>query len=110
MPAGVTITIRLLDPATVPPPPGARVGNLTFGIEGRDASGTPLTALPAEVNLAVRYADQEVAGLNKQNVTLLWLDPADNQWKPATKLVTDPSTNYVASSTTALGTYTVSVP
>ena len=78
MPAGVTITIRLVDPATAPPPPGTLVGTLIFRVEAQDASGTPLTALPAEVNLAVRYTDQEVAGLNEQQATLSWLDPADN--------------------------------
>jgi len=110
MPAGLTITIRLVDPAPVPPPPGTRAGNLIFRIEAQDASGTPLTALPAEVNLAVRYADQDVAGLNEQRATLSWLDPADTRWKPAPKLATDPSTNYVAASVTALGTYALSVP
>jgi hypothetical protein len=110
MPAGVTITVRLVDPSTVPSPPGTRVGDLVFRIEARDGSGTPLTTLPAEVNLAVHYTDQEVAGLNEQQATLSWFDPADNRWKPAPKLATDPSTNYVAASVTALGTYAVSVP
>ena len=110
MPAGVTITIRLVDPTPPPPPPGTLVGNLIFRLEAQDASGTPLTALPAEVNLSVRYTDQDVAGLNKQQATLSWLDPADTRWKPAPKLATDPSTNYVAASVTALGTYALSVP
>jgi hypothetical protein len=110
MPAGVTITIRLMDPATAPPPPGTRAGNLIFRVEAQDVSGAPLTTLPAEVNLGVRYADQDVAGLNKQNATLVWLDPVDTRWKPATKPAADPSTNYLAASVTALGTYAVSVP
>jgi hypothetical protein len=110
MPTGVAITIRLVDSATAPSPPGTRAGNLIFRIEAQDASGARLTTLPAEVHLGVRYADQDVAGLNKQNATLLWLDPADTQWKPATKLAADPSTNYLAASVTALGTYAVSVP
>ena len=110
MPAGVTITIRLVDPATAPPPPGSLPGNLIFRVEAQDASGTPLTALPAEVNLAVRYADQDIAGLNEQQATLSWLDPANTRWKPAPKLATDPSTNYVAASVTALRTYALSVP
>ena len=110
MPAGVTIAVRLVDPATVPPPPGTRAGDLVFRIEARDGAGAPLTTLPAEVNLAARYVDQDVASLNEQNVTLSWLNPADNGWKPAPKLATDPSTNYVAASVTALGTYAVSVP
>jgi len=110
MPAGITLTLSLIDPSTPPPPPGTRAGDLIFRIEAKNASGAPLVTLPAEVHLGVRYGDQDVAGLNKQNATLSWLDPADNRWKPAAKLATDPSTNYVAASVTALGTYAVSVP
>jgi hypothetical protein len=110
MPTGVTITIRFVDPGTVPPPPGTRADDLVFRIEARDGSGAVLTTLPAEVNLAVHYADQDVAGLNKQNSMLSWLDPMDTRWKAAPKLATDPATNYVAASVTALGTYAVSVP
>jgi hypothetical protein len=62
------------------------------------------------VNLSARYTNQEAAGLNKSQVTLLWLNPATNQWGPATKVVTEPAFNYVASSTTGLGTYCVCAP
>jgi len=109
MPPGVIITVRLADPATTPPP-GTRVDALVFRLEAQDAAGAPLAALPAEVHLAARYANADVTGLDKQRITLSWLDPADNQWKPAAKLAADPANNYVAASVTALGLYAVSAP
>jgi len=110
MPQGITLTIRLVDPTTVPTVPGSRVGDLVFRIEARGTSGETLTTLPGEVNLSARYADQDAAGLNKQNATLSWLDPRTNQWTTAPKVVTDGATNYVSASVTALGVYAVSIP
>jgi hypothetical protein len=110
MPAGVQITIRPVDASTVPAAPGSRAGDLTFAVEARDASSTQLTSLPAEANLAVRYADSTVKGLNEGNLTLSRLDPASNQWQAAPKLVREPDSNYVAASIMQLGTYTVSAP
>lgn len=110
MPAGVEVTIRPIDPNTVSAAPGARAGDLVFAIDAKDASGTQLAALPAEVNLAIRYADDTVSGLNEGNLTLLRLDPATNQWQSAPKLVREPDSNYVAASVTQLGTYVVSAP
>jgi hypothetical protein len=110
MPAGVTITIRLVDPSTAPPPPGRRLGDLVFKLEARGAGGQILTVLPAEVNLSATYSDQDVAGLTERGVALYWLDPTTNQWTPAPKPAADPSPNYVSASVTALGTYAVSVP
>jgi hypothetical protein len=108
MPSGVQVTIRPVDPSTVAAAPGTRAGDLVFVVEARDASGTQLTALPAEVNLAVRYADDTVAGLNEQNLTLSRLNPTSNQWQAAPKLVREPDSNYMGASVTDLGTYVVS--
>jgi hypothetical protein len=110
MPQGVMLTIRLLDPSFASPPPCTVVGDLIFQLEARDGGGAPLTRLPAEVNLSARYTNQQAFDVNKQNVTMVWLDPADNQWKAAPKLVTSPPTNYVAASVTGLGAYAVCVP
>jgi len=110
LPAGIQLTIRPIDANTVPAEPGRRVGDLTFAVEAKDASGTQLTALPAEVNLAIRYADSTVSGLNEGNLTVSHLDPATNQWQPAPKLVRETDSNYVAASITQLGTYTVTAP
>jgi hypothetical protein len=110
MPAGVQITIRPVDASTVPAAPGSRAGDLTFAVEAKDASGTQLTALPAEANLAIRYADSTVSGLNEGNLTVSRLDPSTNQWQAAPKLVREADSNYVAASVMQLGTYTVSAP
>jgi hypothetical protein len=106
MPQGISLTLRIVDRTSVQAPTGA----LVFQVEATDAAGVVLSALPAEVNLSARYTNQEAAGLNKSQITLLWLDPAVNQWRPAPKIVTDPTFNYVAASTTGLGTYCVCVP
>jgi hypothetical protein len=108
MPAGVQVTIRPVDPNTVMAAPGQRAGDLEFVVEARDANGVQLTSLPAEVNLAVRYADQTVDGLNESNLTLSRLDPFTNQWQEAPKIVRETDSNYVAASITQLGTYVVS--
>jgi hypothetical protein len=110
MPAGVTIKLRAVDPATVAAIPGNRVGNLVFRIDAQDATGRTLDALPAEVNLSVRYSDQEIRSLNESNVTLSRLSPLDNQWRPAPKLVPEASSNYIAASIVDLGVYAVHVP
>jgi hypothetical protein len=108
LPAGIQVTIRPVDANTVPAAPGTRAGDLTFAVEAKDANGTTLTSLPAEVNLAIRYADSTVSGLNEGNLALSRLDPSNNQWQAAPKLVREPDSNYVAASITLLGTYTVS--
>ena len=108
MPAGVQVTIRPVDPNTVAAAPGTRAGDLMFVLEARDASGTQLSSLPAEANLAIRYADTTVSGLNEETLTLSRLDPATNQWQAAPKLVRETDSNYVAASVIALGTYVLS--
>jgi len=110
LPSGIQVTIRPVDGKTVPTAPGKQAGDLTFAVEARDASGTQLSALPAEVNLAIRYADSTVSGLNESNLTLSMLDPSTNQWQSAPKIVRETDSNYVAASITQLGTYTVSAP
>ena len=110
MPAGVTITVRLVEPSSVGPPPGRRLGDLVFRVEARGAGGETLTVLPAEVNLSATYTDVDVAGLAEQGAALYWLNPSTNQWAPAPKPAADPSMNYVSASVTALGTYAVSIP
>jgi hypothetical protein len=99
--------VRLVDPSTLPTPPCAVVGDLLFEIVAHDDAGAELAQLPAEVNLSARYTNQQLSGLNRQDVTLAWLDAAAGQWRTAPKLVTSPATNYVAASVTALGAYAV---
>jgi len=110
VPQGIALTVRLVDRAAISPPPAKPVGALVFQVEARDAAGGVLTVLPAEVNLSAHYTNQEAAGVSKNQVTLLWLDPTTSRWGPAPKVVTESAFNYVASSTTGLGTYCVCVP
>jgi hypothetical protein len=110
MPAGVTIRMQAVDPATVAAVPGNRVGNLMFRIDAQDAAGQTLGTLPAEVNLSVRYSNEEIGTLNESNVTLSQLSPTDNRWRVAPKLVREPTNNYVAASIVELGIYAVHVP
>jgi hypothetical protein len=110
MPPGVSMTIRLITPTTVAAPPCTVVGPLIFQLEATDSFGAVLTSLPAEVNLSAHYANSEVVSLNRQAITMYWLDPFDNVWKIAPKVVTDPPSNYVAASVMGLGTYTVCAP
>ena len=109
-PAGISLTIRVLNKASFPTAPGAPVIALIFQIEARDASGALLNALPAEMNLTARYMNSEVTGLDKNRATLWWYNPAAAQWVAAPKLVVDPFFNFVSSSTQGLGTYCVCLP
>ena len=110
MPPGITLRLYLVEPAAHQPLPGAVVGDLMFRIGARDASGALLPTLPTEVNLTVRYQDADLDGRDDALVTLVRLDPVDNQWKTAPRLLTDPATNFVAASFSDLGVYAVSVP
>ncbi len=107
MPSGIQVTIRPVDATTLVGAPTGRVSDLAFIIEAKDAMGVPLTSLPAEVNLAIRYADSAVSNLNEDNLTIARLNTTTNQWVAAPKLVKDAASNYVASSTSELGTYVV---
>lgn len=106
-PPGITLRPYLVDPGAHARTPGTLAGDLMFRIEAWDASGTPLAALPAEVNLSVRYQDSDLDGLDDSLVTLARLDPADNQWKAPLRLLTDPSSKLVAASISDLGVYAV---
>lgn len=110
MPPGITLKLYLVDPAGLRPTPGGVVGDLMFRIEARDASGANLSTLPTEVNLTVRYQESDLDGRDDAFVTLVRLDPADNQWKPAPRLLPDPATNFVAASIGDLGVYAVIAP
>ena len=109
-PPGIRLRLYLVDPNAHPGTPGPLVGDLMFRIEASDASGVPLATLPAEVNLSVRYKESDLGGRDDARVTLTRLDPADGQWKPAPRLLTDSASNFVAASISELGVYAVSAP
>ena len=102
--------LPIIDFLSAPLPPGNLVGLLAYEIRASHCDTTPLMQLPAEANLAIRYADSTVSGLNEGNLTVSRLDPSTNQWQAAPKLVREGDSNYVAASVMQLGTYTVSAP
>src|SRR5215212_979874 len=110
MPTGLTVTLRMVDPLAYPAVSGIRAGDLIFQIEAKDASGTLLTTLPAEVNVTIHYTDMDVLGLNEANITLARLNPDLNQWETAPKLVADSVGNTVSASITNIGVLVVYVP
>jgi hypothetical protein len=83
---------------------------LTFSLTAQDRAGTALTTLPSAVYLHTQYADADLGGPTDQDVTLYWLDPADNLWKPVSNVTSDPVDNVVEASTMSLGDYVVTVP
>lgn len=107
LPQSVRVSFRLpVDPATVPPAPGPVVGGLMFQVVAEPCDGgPPLATLPAEVNLGVRYADADVAGLNEATFALARLDTTANRWLPAAKQATDPPANFTSASISELGYY-----
>jgi hypothetical protein len=110
MPRGVTLTVRRAITDTLAPVPGTRAGDLAFSIQAKDATGTALTVLPGEINVSVRYNNQDVSRLNEQNLTLSRLNPTTNQWQPVLKQVRDVDSNYLGASVMDVGTYAVHAP
>jgi hypothetical protein len=110
LPSGTTLTLRLVDPGSLPPISGRRLGDLLFIVEASAPGGAGLASLPAEVNLSARYTDQDIVGANEQAVVLSYLDQPARQWNPAPKLARDAGDNSVAATITSLGYYVVQVP
>jgi hypothetical protein len=108
MSRNVRITIaNPIDPASVPANPGQKVDALLFRVTADDCGGGGIATLPAEVNLAVRYSDADVGGLNEASFKLAWLDPADNTWKPLAKQAPDPGANFVSATIQNTGVFVV---
>jgi len=103
----VKLSILPIDAASVPPPPGQKVDNLLFQIVAEACNGGPIPTLPAEVNLAVRYADADASGLNEMNFTIARLDTSANQWRQIQKQANDPASNFTSATITDMGYYVV---
>jgi len=107
MTRNIRVAARMpVDPATVPSPPPP-VGGLLFELQAEICEGGALGELPAEVNLGIRYSDQEAAGMGEQGFTISMLDPADRQWRPVEKQAADPPNNWVSATITRMGFYVV---
>ena len=108
MARNVRITIVMpIDPATVPATPGQKVDALLFQLTADDCAGGSISPLPAEVNLGVRYTDQDATGLTESKFSIVHLDPVGNTWKPELKQAADPNANFVSATITATGFYAV---
>jgi hypothetical protein len=110
MPAGITLFLKRVSRDLFPPVPGAGIADFVFTVEARDAAGGILLTLPAEVGLSVHYADREVTGLTKLNVTLSRLALEDFNWRAVPRQARDPMNNTVTASIVDLGVYAVHVP
>jgi hypothetical protein len=102
----VTVTIRNLDPSTLPDTPGTLMPGFVFKIEAT-AGGSSLTTLTAEARLSAVYTDAELGKLDEQKLALAWLDPSTDGWTDAPKQAADPRNNYLSASITNMGTYAI---
>jgi hypothetical protein len=108
LPRAIRVIIREnVDPSTVPAAPGQRVGALVFQVNAEECAGGAVGAFPVEVNLGVRYTDQEATGLNEAGFAIAVLDPATRQWRPLAKQANDPANNFVSATITETGTFVV---
>jgi hypothetical protein len=101
----VQITLKKIDPSSVPGTPGPRVDDLVWQLAASSCGGAGLAQLPNEVNVGVDYLSGAVGGLNQANFTIAVLE--GGQWSPSQKQAADPPNTYVSATETRLGTYTV---
>src|SRR6266542_1382036 len=92
----IRITIRPVDPSSVPAVPGRLVDTLVFELIAEDCGGGGLADLPAEVNLGIHYTDADAAGLNEASFVIASLDQSSSTWQPTTKQAPDPGPNYTS--------------
>ena len=88
--------------------PGQQVDALLFEITAQTCDGQPLTRLPVEVNLGIRYADGDTGGLNEASFKIARVD--QGAWKDVEKQAPDPGANYVSATIVDPGYYVVHVP
>jgi hypothetical protein len=108
MSRAIRLSVRLVDPSTVPGLPGTLVDRLVFEVLGEFCDGGGAIALlPQEINLGVKYSDADAAGLNEANFKIAALDPVDQQWVPEPKQAPDPGANFVSATIMRLGFFAV---
>lgn len=107
-PSAVRVNVNTSVNLTTAPPLGGLIDSLYFELTAEGCDGGSLAEL-SPVNVGVSYSDADAGGQNKQRFTLVYLDVADNQWKPVPS-VPDPSEkNYVSATITKLGFYALVV-
>jgi hypothetical protein len=98
---------RVIDFLSAPLPPGTLVGLLAYEIRASNCDASPLTQLPAEANLGIRYDDFEAIGLDESRFVIGRLDVASGTWAPVEKRATDPEANLTSATIIQPGRYMV---
>ncbi|MCC7370906.1 MAG: hypothetical protein IT306_21005 [Chloroflexi bacterium] len=98
---------QVIDFLSAPLPPGNLVGLLAYEIRASYCDSNPLSELPAEVNLGIRYSDLEATGLDESRFVIGRLDVPSGVWTPVEKRGNDPSSNFVSATISQTGFYMV---
>ena len=98
---------QVIDFLSAPLPPGTLVGLLAYEIRASYCDTNPLTQLPAEANLGIRYNDIEATGLDKSRFVIGHLDMASGTWTPVEKRGNDPASNFTSATIIDTGFYMV---
>ncbi len=99
--------LQIIDFLSAPLPPGNLVGLLAYEIRAGSCGGGPLTQLPSEMNLAIRYNDIEATGLDESRFVIGRLDLATATWRPLEKRANDPGSNATTATISEPGYYMV---
>ncbi len=98
----VRLSLRAVDPGSVPGTPGEGLADFVFELAAEDCGGG-LAELPAAINLSIHYSDEAAAERSPEEFVLARLE--GEQWIEAPEQVTD--TNYIGASTDVVGVYAV---
>ncbi|MFN8526119.1 MAG: hypothetical protein U0821_23705 [Chloroflexota bacterium] len=107
MPRSVRFAVQLPVDLGAGEPPGPVVGDLRLLLAAGTCEGEVLTALPAEVNLAINYADADIVGMDESRLGLAFFDVDRQRWVAVAKQANDPVNNIVAATISTPGLYTV---
>lgn len=102
---GLSVELSKVDGGSVPPPPGAIVGDLLFRLAAASCGGSGLDQLPGAVNLGVAYRNRVGERVDESKLALMLYD--GREWTVAPGNAPDPDHNYVSASVTGLGVYAV---
>ena len=101
------VIYRVTNVETAPHPPGYIVGTLVYEIWASSCDEIALTDFPAEVNLGIRHADSEAAGLDESRFVIGRLDMTTGAWAPIEKRANDPLANHTSATIIKTGYYAV---
>ena len=82
-PAGVyseTLTIQLEVAATPPATGGFQLLGRIFSLSAEDGQGNPVTHFDQPFTIVIHYADEDVAGMNEEDLVLHYWSVAEERW------------------------------